>query len=144
MSTEENKAVVRRFWEEVNRENLDVVDELVSPDYVQYLPYLTNACGNQGLKAMLKQSHASLTEWKSTILDLLAVGDRVILRAVNEATHSGDLALPWGGSVPPTGKRLRQTQIIIYQVVAGKIVADWGVTDNQESLHELGLLRSPA
>jgi predicted ester cyclase len=144
MSTEENKAIVRRFWEEVNRGNLDVVDELVSPDYVQYLPYLTNAFGSQGLKAMLRQTHTSLTEWKSTILDLLADGDRVILRAVNEATHSGDLDLPWGGSVPPTGKRLRQIQIIIYQVVEGKIVADWGVTDNLESLHELGLLRSPA
>jgi predicted ester cyclase len=142
VSTEENKAIVRRFWEEVTRGNFDVVDELVSPDYVQYLPYLTNAFGSRGLKAMLEQTHAGLTDWESSIVDLLADGDRVIIRAVNQATHSGNLRLPWGGSVPPTGKRLRQIQIVIYQVVDGKIVADWGVTDNLDALHELGLLRT--
>jgi predicted ester cyclase len=144
MSTEENKAIVRRFWEEIFKGNLDVIDELVSPDYVQYMPEKTNAFGSKGLKAMFQEHGTFYSDQKTTILDLLADGDKVVLRVRNEYTHTGDLPTPWGGSIPPTGKRLHLTETIIFQIADGKIVADWGVADNTASLMQLGLLRPPA
>jgi len=144
MPTEENKAIVRRFWEEIFKGNLDVIDELVAPDYVQYMPDKTNAFGNKGLKAMFQKSRSFYSDQKTTILDLLADGDKVVLRVRNEYTHTGDVPTPWGGSIPPTGKRLHMTETIIFQLADGKIVADWGVGDNSAELLELGLLRPPA
>ena len=70
---------------------------------------------------MFKQSREDpgLSNFRSNILDVLAEGDRVVLRRTAEGIHTGNLTLPTGDVLPPTGKQVRWAQTIIYQVVDG-------------------------
>lgn len=88
MSPEENKAIVRRFYEEIDRGNLDAMDELVAADYINHSPppFPDPPPGREGLK------HAFALFWQATpghheIEDMLAEGDRVVTRLTARGRH---------------------------------------------------------
>jgi predicted ester cyclase len=102
MSLEENKAIVRRYVEEVhNRRNLDVIDEIFAPNYVYHG---TDVRGPQGKREQQAWMHAHLSDIRSTIEHLIAEGDMVVVRYTFAFTHSS----PFLG-VATTGKRVTTT-----------------------------------
>jgi predicted ester cyclase len=116
MSTEQNKAVVRRFMMEVlTGRNLRLADEVLAPNYVN----LMTGADLVAFKGMLIGMSTALADVQFEIDDLIAEGDSVVARWKMEATHTGSLM---GES--PTGKRLSFRGLTYYRLVNGQIVED--------------------
>ncbi len=141
MSTEENKATVRRFIELYNRGNLTeilaAVDESCAPDFVFHdpnLPFPGGVRSREDYKQFGTGFLAALPG-QYTIEDLVAEGEKVVLRYTYRGTHQG----PWRG-VPPTGKEVTFTGTATYRIVDGKAVEAWQNADNLSVLQQLGLI----
>lgn len=125
MSTEENKAVVRRYLEEiVNQGNLEVADEIFARDYVNHSagPGFGQALADflPGI-ANLK---AAFPDWHVTIEEMVAEGDRVADRVRISATHSGSV-----NGIAASGRRIETLAMHMWRVVDGRLVEGWYATD---------------
>jgi predicted ester cyclase len=123
---QENKALVRRFTEEVyNRRNLDAADELLAPDFVDH----GVSAGKEGYIEAYKQEVADMlassSDFHLTIEELIAEGDKVVSRA----TGSGSVDQRELRGVAPTGARITIENISINRLVDGKIVEERTVSD---------------
>jgi predicted ester cyclase len=135
MSLEEkNKAVVRRWVEEVvNGKNLDVADAVLSAE-------LKGSFGvREGYKDLIVYLHKAFPDFHQSIDALIAEGDTVVEKWSNRATHTGG---EYHG-VPPTGKRYEGPGVDIFRVVDGKIVEQWGVFDRLALFEQLGFALVP-
>lgn len=118
MSIEANKAVVRRFHSELWSGNLAIVDELLSPSY-------TSAMGNpEAIKSAVAEARAIVAELTLTIDELIAEGDKVVMRWQISGINTGPAQLPDGTPLPLPGQPFRYTGITINGVQAGKLVSD--------------------
>jgi serine phosphatase RsbU (regulator of sigma subunit) len=123
---ENNKAVVRRFVEEVlNGGNLDAVDELLAPDYVDHLVPQGKYAGREGLKRSLAKQLASSSDLRFDIEEQIAEGDKVITWVIGSGTHDRERFM----GLAPTGEHMTMEYIYVSRVVDGKIVEDRGVRD---------------
>ncbi len=100
---ENNKALVRRFVEEVyNRGNLDVADELLAPDYVDHTVPSGKYAGREGLKRSVAKQRAFSSDLHINIEAQLAEGDKVVTWIIGSGTHDrGDFF-----GLAPTGERM--------------------------------------
>lgn len=132
MTSEQNKAIVRRFFDEVwNGQRLEVVDEVFAPTVLlggQPVPRDT-------IKQVVATRRAAFPDIQVTVDDQVAEGDKVSTRRTWRATHQG----PYRG-IAATGKRVTWSQISIVRLVDGKIVEDWPVADEVALLQQLGHL----
>ena len=135
MSTEENKALVRRFYEEIDKGNLDAMDELVAEDYIDHgPPPFPVAPGREGVKEAFKLF------WEATpgyhqIEDQIAEGDRVVTRLTAYGKHEGDLP-----GIPRTGNDMKVTAVAIHRIADGKLVEKWSNKDVLGMLQQLGVI----
>jgi len=122
MSLEENKAIIRRFFEAVNKRDAALLDELMAPDYVDHALQLR---GLEANKQAFLQTYKGFTDWHETVEDIIAEGDKVWVRFKGMGTHTGEYqeCLPSIGKITlaPTGKRITITGVVIYRIVHGKI-----------------------
>ncbi len=140
MSTEQNKALVRRLVEEViNQGNIRVVDELAAPNFVEHeeLPPGVPP-GLEGSKAMFGMLHSAFPDLKATIEHLVAESDQVVLHMIWTGTHKGEFM-----GIPPTGKSISVNVIDILSIADGKFVEHWGVMDQMAMMQQLGLAPGP-
>jgi uncharacterized protein YndB with AHSA1/START domain/ketosteroid isomerase-like protein len=125
----EKVAVVRRFLEEFkNRENLDIVDELMTPDFVLHLPGEKLPPGPASQKAVGKAIFNAFSEVHVTANDTIVEGDRVVERHTARAVHTGVFA-----GVLATGKKVSWTENHIYRLQDGRIAEAW----SEVSFHDL-------
>lgn len=135
MTIEENKAVVRRFVEVVqNQHNLDAIDELISPDFVDYSGR-ANPPGREGVRPFFAAMFAAFPDMHFTIQQQLAEGDQVMTYKTFYGTHLGEFM-----GIPPTGRQVAFDNIDIFTVVGGKITAHWTVGDHLTMLQQLGVV----
>ena len=89
MSAEEekNKALVRRFWESVARGDLDTIDELLAPDFVDHSLLAGQVPGREGYKQQVAEQHAALSDIRPIIEDQVAQGDKVVTRLTWRSVH---------------------------------------------------------
>jgi len=123
VSAEENKAIVRRFIEEVfNKKNLDVLDEIVDPDYVFHFqdPTTKPIHGVERFKQFMAAIHTAFPDIYVITEKMIAEGDKVEVLWTWHATHKGEFM-----SIPPTGIHLTFTGIAIHRLAGGKIVESW-------------------
>ena len=136
MAAEDNKAIVRRFYEEVlNRGDLAVGDELVATDFVDHQPFPGQAPGLAGLKQSLGAFRAAFPDLEYTIEDLIAEGDKVAVRATMRGTNEGSLF-----GLPASGKQVTVSDIDIVRIAGGKMVEGWGITDRLSMMQQLGVI----
>ena len=138
MSTESNKAVARRFLEEVfGQGKLAVADEIVALDHVDRgpgtLPGLPH--GPEGSKMIVMVYRNAIPDIHFTIDEQIAEGDKVVTRWTGHGTHKGELA-----GIPATGKSATVTGIGVDRIVNGKIVESWGAFDQYGMLQQLGVI----
>jgi predicted ester cyclase len=124
-SAEENKAIVRRFLEETAKENFDVIDELVGPDFVDLSLQPGQEPDREGFKRSLAALIAPFSDVNITIDDQVAEGDKVITWFTGISTHDRG---PFMG-VAPTGKRNTFTDVVLHRVVGGKILEERSAGD---------------
>jgi predicted ester cyclase len=141
MSTEENKALVRRYYEEaVNQRKLAVVDELVTPNHLShaYPGDPDGGRGPEGLKRTLALFTTAFPDLRVTVDDMVAQADLVVTRTTSRGTHHGELM-----GIAPTGKQVTFTAITIDRVRDGKIVENWLELDRLGLLQQLGVIPMP-
>ena len=135
MSAAANKALVRRFVEQViSQGNLAVVDELVAGDYVYHGPGM-QVGGPDGLKQLFTMLRAAFPDWQETLEDLIADGDEVVFRVTGHGTHQGEFM-----GLPPTGKRVTVAGIDLVRIEAGKLSEHWANFDQLGLLQQLGAI----
>ena len=134
MSAEENKAIMRRFWEVWEEGDIDHLDELLAPDYVNHtLAAPDLPPGPEGVKEVIRMFWSGMPNLRVAIEDMIAEGDRVATRYALEGTHRGDLF-----GVAPTGRRLSIKSMTVERLSEGKIVEHWRVTDELDMMRQLG------
>jgi serine phosphatase RsbU (regulator of sigma subunit)/predicted ester cyclase len=122
---EENKALVRRFVEELDKGNLDVIDELLAPDFVDRSLLPGQAPDRESFKRSVAEMQAPFSNTKLTIDDQVAEGDKVVTWYTASSTHDRGPLM----GVPPTGRRTTFTGVYLHRVVGGKIVEEWSQGD---------------
>jgi len=138
MSAEENKALVRRFYEEIDKGNLAAMDELVAEDYIDHNPPPFGfAPGREGLKQAFKLFQEA-TPGYHHIEDQIAEGDKVVTRLTSYGKHEGDLP-----GAPRTGNDMKMTSITIHRIANGKLVEKWAEKDMLSLLQQIGVLPAP-
>jgi steroid delta-isomerase-like uncharacterized protein len=129
----QNAEIARRLYDEVlNRQNTASLPALLSEDVVFHGP--SEEHGIPAYQALVARLRAAFPDQRFTIDDVIASGDRVVVRWRMEATHSGPLA-----GIPATGKRVTQREIVIYRFKDGKIAEAWAHMDQVGMLRQLGL-----
>jgi hypothetical protein len=134
MSTENNKTIVRRFFDEVvSNGNLRVVDELCSPDYRVHATLSgPDAIDLDQTKELVRSFRSSFPDARITIEDIVAEGDLVAARMMEQGTHAGEFR-----GIPPTGRRVTYGSMTFLRIVDGKIVDHWGLLDLPSLLQQL-------
>jgi steroid delta-isomerase-like uncharacterized protein len=136
MTLDENKAVVRRFVEEIFVAGRhETVDELLSDDFVAHTWPSMSGDPKADLKAAIDRAAAGLSNAEFTIDDLIAEGDRVAARLTTGATHTGTFM-----GMPPTGKRYSIEEIHWFRLRDGKVVEHWHQFDQMGMMKQLGAM----
>lgn len=136
MSLEENKALVRRFYDEVwNKGNFDVADDIFAEDYVRHdLRPGAGLPGPAGQKKIAADFRAAFPDVRNALDFIVAEGDLVVARWITTGTHTG----PWG-AVAPTGKSARFAGVNIFRIRAGRVVELWNHRDDLGLMLQLGV-----
>jgi predicted ester cyclase len=121
MSIEENKALVRRFLEAHAKGDLDTVDEMLAPDFVDHNLILGQQPGREGYLRALTEYHGAYSHTRYVIEKQLAEGEEVVTTFAVSATHDRG---EWMGLVP-TGKQFNALLILVHRIVGGKITDEW-------------------
>jgi len=136
MSEEENKAIVRRTWEDLfNKGKLATADELIAANFTNHAAPGADP-GPGSFKQLVTMYRAAFPDVQFTIEDLLGDGDKVVVRNTFHGTHTG----PFMG-IAPTGRHISQEQMHIVRVDAGLIVEHWAVRDDLSLMRQLGAIR---
>jgi steroid delta-isomerase-like uncharacterized protein len=138
MSIEENKALVRRFYEECNKGQeaaIAVLDELFAPDYVCHGSGVIPDIDLAGWRQLIPALWTAFPDQHYSLEDLIAEGDKVVHRFTLHCTHQGEFM-----GVPATGKVVTLTGIYITRVAGGKVVEDWRAVDDLGLLQQLGAI----
>jgi predicted ester cyclase len=133
MSTEENKALLRRLVEEVfsAQGDLDVADEIYAPNYVGHNPLdPEDVRGPEGAKEQARMYRSAFPDVRLSIEEQVAEGDKVVTRWIGSGTHQGEMM-----GIAPTGNQIRIDGITISRIQDGKVVEDW------ELFNALGLMQ---
>ena len=123
MLTEENKALVRRYFEAVSGKDKPATS-------------LEEFVDDEELKQHIAFFEAAFPRYEMIADDMIAEGDRVAVRARFRGTHKGDLM-----GIGPTGKQASLPFIIIYRVTNGKIMEHWMSVDQLDLLKQLGVIK---
>lgn len=138
MSVEENKALVRRYQEAYNANRLDALDAILAPDLISHNMLPGVPAGLQGAKLVHQGLQAAFPDQHTTVEDLVAEGDRVVMRFTVAGTHKGPLM-----GMPATGKGYSVPGISIFRIANGRIAEHWGVFDQMSVMQQLGLAPMP-
>jgi steroid delta-isomerase-like uncharacterized protein len=135
MGIETNKAVVRRFIDEVFvAGRLDAVDDLVAPDFVPH-SWPGTGPGPAELKRAMKRVFAGLSDVSMKVEDMIAEGDRVAVRLTAHAVHSGEFM-----GLPASGKAYTVTEIHMFRVEEEKVTEHWSQVDMLGIMRQLGAM----
>jgi predicted ester cyclase len=133
MSTESNKAILRRLDDEVfNHGNLSIIDEVVSADFVNHDPFPGEPPGREGFKQIATMLRAAFSDLHLTHEEMIAEGDLVAERFTMRGTHTGTFL-----GFSPTGRQVTMRGIDILQFADGQVVARWARTDDLGLMHQL-------
>lgn len=134
MSTAQNKQVALRLYELLNAADAAAVGDLVTRDYVEHDPLPGQGAGREGVIDRFSMIVVGLSP-RFTVEDVIAEGDKVVVRWTNAGTHTGEFA-----GMPPTGRPFTIGGIDIYRVRDGLLCEHWHQLDQLSMLGQLGLI----
>ena len=140
MSVEQNKALVRQMVEEIfNRGNTSLAAEFLAPDFVEREELPPGIPSDrEGVTQLTTMLRSAFPDFKATIDDIIAEGDKVVIRQTWTGTHKGEFM-----GVPPTEKSVSFGVIDIIRVAGGKFVEHWGQMDSMGLMQQLGAIPTP-
>ena len=135
---EANKALVRRSLEDIyNGGNVAAIPEVFSEDFVGWDPTFPNGelRGHAGIRGNVERGHQSFSGWRFAIEDMIAEGDKVLVRIVMYAQHTS----PFLGR-PASGANLEVSGMTLNRIADGRIVERWGNWNTIGMLQQMGML----
>jgi serine phosphatase RsbU (regulator of sigma subunit)/predicted ester cyclase len=135
MSAERNKALVRRFLQAHAKGDLDTVEGMLAPDFVDRNLLPGQRPGREVYLRALTAFHAAYSHTRYVIEKQLAEGEEVVTTFAVSSTHNRG---EWMGLVP-TGKEFKALQTLIHRIVGGKITEEWSPGSNLAELAQQGL-----
>jgi steroid delta-isomerase-like uncharacterized protein len=139
VSIEENKAVVRRFMEELlSTDNLSVADEILAPDFRFYFAGSPNPMDLERYKEFLVARRAAFPDRRFVVEDMIAEEDKVSARFTMRGTHKGELR-----SIAPSGREVTMAGIDMIRLEEGKMVEDRVEVDQLGMMRQLGVIAAP-
>ncbi len=139
VSAEDNKALVRRFVDEVqSKGNTDLIDEICSPEFVNHSapPGVPADC--EGIKIVTAMFRGAFPDSYFTVEDMVAEGDKVATRKTFHGTHEGEFM-----GIPPSGRSVSMGLIDIVRISEGRVVEHWSMGDNLGMVRQLGVVPQP-
>jgi serine phosphatase RsbU (regulator of sigma subunit)/ketosteroid isomerase-like protein len=131
-SAEENMALARRFLEARGKADLDAMEQIMAPDFVDHTLAPGQQLDRESYKRSVAEYVSAFSNIRILIEDQVAGGDKVVTRFVGRSTHDrGELM-----GVAPTGVELTNRVIVIHRIVEGKIAEEWGVGTSISELRE--------
>jgi predicted ester cyclase len=132
-----NKRLVRRALEEIYANgDLELVDEVIHPDFVDHEPaHPDQPTGPESVRQTVRQLHGAFGELRFEVQDEIAEGDKVVQLVVMSGRHTGSLM-----GREPTGKEFAVRHVYIWRIAGGRIAEHWGSRDDLGLLGQLGLL----
>jgi steroid delta-isomerase-like uncharacterized protein len=139
MSTEENKALVQRSYDEFfNKANLALVEQFHTGDFTGHIPGLPPIQGLEALKYIASGYLQAVPDLRITVEDMVAEGDKVMTRVYWSGTHKGEFI-----GIPATGRQVRVIGMYEYRIAGGKIAEWWDFSDNLGLMQQLGVVPAP-
>lgn len=136
MSVEENKALMRRFFQAFEMNDQVTLKNLLAPDFVANLPGAYEQIDREAfLQNVIGAFKAAFGEQKYTIEVQIAEGNRVATLATWRATHTGEFQ-----GQPPTGKQIVLSGMAMDRIRDDKIVEHWARHDQFDFMRQLGLV----
>jgi predicted ester cyclase len=125
VSIEHNKAVVRRYLEDlINRGNFEVADEILAADYVNHSSGAGFGQARTEFLRSIVNMKAAFPDWHVTIEEMVGEGDLVVDRFRISATHSGSV-----NGIAASGRRIEALGMHMWRIVDGKLAEGWYTTD---------------
>jgi steroid delta-isomerase-like uncharacterized protein len=135
---EQNKELMIRWVEEMDKGNFVVFDELLAEDYLCYYPGNPEPLNREAHKQAAQSFYAAIPDLKHKIDDVIVEGDRVTIRMSNKGTHKGNFM-----GIPPSDKNISFTAVFIGRFVEGKVAEAWGEADLLGLMMQLGMELKP-
>lgn len=136
--SDKNQAVVRRAIDELwNKGNLNIVDELFTPDHLNDDP-VNNVRGGDGLREVVKKYRAAFPDCRLEIDEIFSAGDNVVVRWHYSGTHKNTFE-----GIPPTGRRATGPGLSIHRFAGDRIKESHTVWDALGMMQQLGLVTLP-
>jgi steroid delta-isomerase-like uncharacterized protein len=134
MDLEANKRLVRRQFEElINNKNLTVIDSDMAADFIDHEAPPSLPPGLDGVRQHISGLHQMCPDMHVMVEDIIAEGDRVVVRNTWRGTHTGHLF-----GIPPTGKRFALKGIVVWRIRDGRICERWATLDQLGLRQQLG------
>jgi len=128
---EENKELIRRYIAATDAQEFNSYDKFLSSDVVAHFP-AGNAVGQTEVEQVEKAFAVAFPDAQRTIEELIAEGDKVVMRETVNGTHQGEL-----GGVSATGRKIQIGAIVIYRISKEKIVESWVEADFAGLMNQL-------
>src|SRR4051812_43516574 len=139
MSIEENKALARRYHQDIYLAGkLDVADEILTPDFAIHQPPPVPGPGPQGVKEDAKWFRDVFTVDELSDDDIIAEGDKVMIRWTFRGVHKGSY-----GDIQPTGKELTFSGFDLFRIENGRLAELWTLLDELGMMRQMGAIPNP-
>ncbi len=140
MSTEDNKAIVRSFVDEVfNKRDSGAIDRIFAVDFVNHTPQPGVPPTRDGIKGFFSKFFTAFPDLHASIKDQVAEGTRVMTYINLKGTHKGDFM-----GVPGTDKYIELNEVLITHIADGKIASYWVIFDRLSLMQQMGAISAPA
>lgn len=140
MSTHENKALYRRWFQDVvTKGDLNLADEMLASDYVLHFPGMPKPLDREMHKSLVAMFRSGFPDWAETVEDVIAEADRVVVRVSGRGSHLGDFQ-----GIPATGRQVEAHDVGIARIADGRIAEAWASYDALGLLQQLGAIHAAA
>src|SRR5687768_1296782 len=138
MTLEENKAIAKRFIQEVFvKQDEAAADELAAPDFTPH-SWGPVGPGVDNLKQAQRRVSAGLSDAQMKVEDVIAEGDKVVVRLTSHGRHSGDFM-----GMPASGQEYTIPEIHIFRIADGKVAEHWREADMLGLMQQIGAMGKP-
>jgi len=130
------RQVIDRYFEELfNRGKVELIDELLHPDYVNHSPSPGLPPGRAGVRIVVEALRKGFPDLSYSVEDVVVGDDAVAVRVKMRGTHAGDLF-----GIAPTRRSIEVSQITIERFKDGRIIEHHRVTDELTMMRQLGVV----
>ena len=140
MTKEANLAATQRWGAEVaSAGKYDVLDEILSPNFIDHDPAPDQGPGIEGLKGFFREMRSAFPDLKAEPVEVVGTEAHVAMRYTLSGTHQGEFQ-----GVPPTGKSFKVAALQMARFDDGRCIEHWGSTDELGMMKQLGILADVA